>query len=119
MKLTTTSFSLGKEGRPNEDAYGIKQLETGICIAAVADGVGGNLGGATASALAVNSLMEFVHDSPHDSFENAFVHIVNSFVEAIKKDSSLSEMATTLSCIKIYGEIAQFAHVGDSPLEAP
>jgi protein phosphatase len=80
----------------------------------VADGVGGNFGGATASMLAVNSFMEVMRSESKVSFEDAFSRIVNLFVKAVQEDSSLSEMATTLSCIKIDGEIAQFAHVGDS-----
>lgn len=114
MKYTTASFSLGKEDRPNEDTYGIEYLEAGACIAVVADGVGGNFGGAAASALAVKSLMATMLVNSEVFFEDAFDRIVNLFVEATQENLSLSNMATTLSCIKIDGDLAQFAHVGDS-----
>lgn len=114
MKLATVSFSLGKEGRPNEDSCGFEMLGQDVYLAALADGVGGNIGGATASKMAVQCFIEKMREDSTASFVDVFAKIVDSFVAAIARDASLGEMATTLTCIKIDQGILQFGHVGDS-----
>lgn len=114
MELEISFFSHGKEDRPNEDAYGFDNIRPDLFVAVIADGVGGNKGGAEASALAVKVFMDEMRNNPDASFAEIFVKITNSFVDAIEKNISLGEMASTLSCVRIERGIVQFAHVGDS-----
>lgn len=114
MELEISFFSHGKEDRPNEDTYGFDNLRPDLFVAVIADGVGGNKGGAEASALAVKVFMDEMRNNPDAPFADIFIKITNSFVDAIEKDISLGEMASTLSCIRIERGVVQFSHVGDS-----
>ncbi|MBI5755780.1 MAG: Stp1/IreP family PP2C-type Ser/Thr phosphatase, partial [Nitrospirae bacterium] len=98
----------------NEDAYGVYP-ELSLYI--VADGLGGHAGGEVASRMAVEIVKE--------EMASAFADAKGSIVEAIKtadsgilrkakNEHSLYGMGTTIVVLKIEGDKATVAHVGDS-----
>ena len=86
------------------------------CLYAVADGMGGHLGGNVASAMAIEALKAL--DVKVQPDEHALVHAVNranlSIWERQSKDLSLSGMGTTLTALWEGENGLLLAHVGDS-----
>lgn len=86
------------------------------CLYAVADGMGGHLGGNVASAMAIEALKSI--DIKSQPNEQALIHAVNlanrSIWERQSKDLSLSGMGTTLTALWEGRESLLLAHVGDS-----
>ena len=62
----------GKVRAHNEDAYGIEETTPNGKVYVVCDGMGGHVGGATASNLAVTSILEYFRKEVYD---NIFVAI--------------------------------------------
>lgn len=114
MIVGVASFSRGKDGRQNEDAYDVRLSEHGVCVAAVADGVSGNVGGAMASAIAVQHAIQSMLETSNVSFSEVFAHIVILLRDVADNSSELGNMATTLTCLKIQDGVVRYAHVGDS-----
>ncbi len=86
------------------------------CLYAVADGMGGHLGGNVASAMAIEALRAINILVQPD--ENSLVEAVNranlSIYERQLHDVSLSGMGTTLTALWEGEDSLLFAHVGDS-----
>jgi protein phosphatase len=151
--LVSQSFGLsdrGKERPGNEDQFLIATLTTALRVAqstleqnnvryadgdgqllVVADGIGGHLGGAEASALAVGAVEEFLLHSlgwlfalgdpdqggRHDvleEFKTALRRADASVCEAAASRPDLKGMGTTLTMAFSLGATLFIAHVGDS-----
>ncbi len=102
----------------NEDGYLIKSINNDFHLLAVADGLGGEIAGEHASALA---LKEFATISPdfNDLNELMLKKIVKSdkdITEKVDKDQNLEGMGTTLTGVVIKNNNATWIHVGDSRL---
>jgi serine/threonine protein phosphatase PrpC len=97
----------------NEDAW-LAQPEKGLFL--LADGMGGHNAGEIASATAVHSIAEFysMDIAQPDALRNAIVSANRRIYEQGSKDSSLSGMGTTISCLVLHKGEASIAHVGDS-----
>jgi len=87
-------------------------------LLALADGMGGRVGGALASKLAVEVLMqEYYKDyfSPiPDALEQAFIRVNEEVIAKGKTDTELEGMATTLTAVVLKDDKMYHAHVGDS-----
>jgi PPM family protein phosphatase len=103
---------VGRVRQGNEDAYLAEQP-----LFAVADGMGGHLGGEIASATAVETISQAAReDPPHDSARlAAIVRAANAAVwERAQGDPQLRGMGTTCTLALLEGEELHIAHVGDS-----
>lgn len=109
MKL----FSLTDKGPrdQNQDFYLLKEFDDSLCLI-VADGVGGNKGGATASMHACEFFFEQIKRgaSPSQAIELTHAEIQNLATTS----PELTGMATTLSCAILHKNKIYGAHAGDS-----
>ena len=108
------SSDVGRLRERNEDSFVVKDP-----LFAVADGLGGHLGGEVASRLAVDTLTsEAGADGPEDGLADrlrAAVHQANSAVaERAANDTRLTGMGTTLTALVAGRDRIYLAHVGDS-----
>jgi PPM family protein phosphatase len=90
---------------------------TGPLLIAIADGVGGNVGGAVASSLVVNWLAPLASGSAGEGADDP-VRVVASANERIRaaytERPRLRTMATTLTAMHVDAEGIALLHIGDS-----
>lgn len=102
---------VGKVRRTNQDSLVMEDS-----LAGVADGMGGHLGGETASSLCRDTLCAFLRGKTPD--KETLVQGVNranaAVFERSESDSSVRGMGTTLCVMWIGKERLYVAHVGDS-----
>ena len=124
-------FSHIGQRRQNQDAVMVMQTrvpsgQVGRLLA-VADGMGGHLGGEIASHLACDGLKQYFEKELNNKIVNDPKEIARRLSEAILRidrrirqkglrDSSLEDMGTTLSCLAITETHSVIAHVGDSQI---
>lgn len=108
----------GKVRAHNEDAYGIEETTPNGKVYVVCDGMGGHVGGATASNLAVTSILEYFRKEVYD---NIFVAIDKALQFANEQiyvhtlaEPSLKGMGTTAVVLVIKNDDCYIGHVGDS-----
>jgi len=85
----------------------------------VADGMGGHLGGETASRLCVEKVLEQIAQThpnadPEARIEQALQVANRAIFDLSEKDPQLRGMGTTSTIVYIYNELAYIAQVGDS-----
>lgn len=87
-------------------------------LIAVADGVGGNVGGAVASSLVISWLAPLGRGLLSGRADGGLAQVVSAANErvrtAVGHRPELEGMATTLSVLGVVGERAVLAHIGDS-----
>lgn len=114
------SWGYGSEQRlreENQDCYGIFELPD-YTLAIVCDGMGGHVGGAQASSLAVRT----IHDTLNElqgrpilqALEEAIERTNLVIYEAARKNHRLMGMGTTAVVAAITNDAVYLAHVGDS-----
>jgi len=113
----------GKRKKENEDYHAYFPPEEGRInkkgiLIALADGMGGRSGGAIASKIAVEALMEEYYKdyftSIPESLEKAFLRANEEVIVRGQKDINLEGMATTLTAVVLKNGKMFYAHVGDS-----
>ena len=121
MQFKYQSYSathVGKKRTNNEDAYGELAVEQGK-IFVVCDGMGGHVAGERASAIAVQTILDYfktvaLTDIP-ESLKEAIQHANKNIWDEALNDPSLKGMGTT--CVVVFthtnGEI-YIGHIGDS-----
>lgn len=115
-RLSFSGAAVSSRGpRPENQDSGLASPE----LLAVADGVGGNVGGATASALVITSLVEqrpLPWDGDPEALLRRTVTTANGRLgEASYESPGLAGMATTLTAVALSGDgRLVVAHVGDS-----
>ncbi len=82
-------------------------------IVCVADGVGGNAGGAVASNFVVNALRDLAIDMSID-IRSEILDINTALLEKAKQEPKFSDMATTLTGILFFKTKYQLIHVGNT-----
>lgn len=117
MRFEIETWSLQASYRDNQDSIEIQLLNDGqLLLAAVADGVGGNDGGEIASRIAVETATASLSSEPHKNFADLFKIICSNLAAEAAKDTTLSDMATTLTIITAKTDSIHFGHVGDTRL---
>ena len=118
MKYRNHSITnVGKVRKANEDNYGDTMTPNGHLFV-VCDGMGGHVGGAKASSIAVSSIIEYFM---RQEFSNVIQAIDRSlsfaneqiFANALS-DPTLKGMGTTAVVLIISGNDCYVGHVGDS-----
>lgn len=118
MMIDTAALSMTGGRKGNQDAYGFERNDGGGCWA-VADGLGGHAGGATASRMAVDLVLALFHETPEVSVEfisDCFRKVQAAIQQRAVDDFALSGMRTTLVMLACNQENAIWGHVGDSRL---
>jgi PPM family protein phosphatase len=118
MKITVgqvTDKGLNPKRLANEDSL-LAMPERGLFI--VADGVGGRLGGAVASKMAVDIFSKVFAQRHRDDLRiivESTIELCNQKIfEGAQSDPNLVGMATTLAMVAVEGSRAIVAHIGDS-----
>lgn len=115
---TASATDVGRRRATNQDAFGSADAESGARLLIVADGMGGHAGGATASRLAVEAVVEVFQRSsePPDATLRRALESANARVYAeSQRDPSLAGMGTTGVALAFAPDGAAWvAHVGDS-----
>ena len=101
----------------NEDSCGFATVPNGELFV-VCDGMGGHVGGATASRIAVEQIIQHfkaqhypnIYQALHDALCRANIQIIG----AANAEPSLKGMGTTACIVLVDGNDAYIAHVGDS-----
>lgn len=103
----------------NEDYLGYFECINGH-IFVVCDGMGGHVGGATASRLAVDAVRDFLEnhyfDLPQDALKEAIIYANEAVYRKSVENPQLSGMGTTIVLVIVRDDKAFYAHVGDSRL---
>jgi serine/threonine protein phosphatase PrpC len=111
-----TDLGLIRQG--NEDS-----ALTSSQVIAVADGMGGAVGGEIASKIAIQTLAsrigvitnpEIDRDSRDDLLSQIAVEINNEISSAIEQNPDLDGMGTTLTSLVLFGNEIALLHIGDS-----
>lgn len=107
----------GQVRQANEDSCGFATVPNGELFV-VCDGMGGHVGGATASRIAVEQIIQHfkaqrypnIYQALHDALCRANFQIIG----AANAEPSLKGMGTTACIVLFDGNDAYIAHVGDS-----
>jgi serine/threonine protein phosphatase PrpC len=118
MKYINRSLTdVGRVRSANEDSLGEFQTLNGHLFV-VCDGMGGHVGGATASSKAVESLIEFFNKDNYDNPIQALDHALSFANEQIYATAMIQPefkgMGTTAVVVLVRNEECYIAHVGDS-----
>lgn len=118
MKFTSKLITnVGKVRTANEDNMGEAITPNGHLFV-VCDGMGGHVGGATASSIAVTSIIEFFKREVYDNSIQAIDHALSFANEQIYASAlnnpELKGMGTTAVVLLIRNEECFIGHVGDS-----
>ncbi len=103
----------------NQDSFGVFDFD-GFTLAIVCDGMGGHVGGAQASSLAVRTVHDSIGDLPpgsdlSDALRSALERANQAIYEAARKNHRLMGMGTTaVAAILTDDGFVHIAHVGDS-----
>ncbi len=125
----TLKFSIGETSltgprERNEDYVGVvtptgPQLAIKGAVFAVADGVGGNMGGREASEMTIRSISADYYATPdtwqtHTALDKVINAANNWVLSQAAANKNLTGMATTLSLLVLKGQRYVMAHVGDT-----
>ncbi|MEV7005893.1 protein phosphatase 2C domain-containing protein [Streptosporangium sp. NPDC051022] len=103
---------VGRVRQGNEDA-----AYAGARLLAVADGMGGHVGGEVASSAAIATIAQLDHEPPGDLAATAEAGLRKAnqrLRELVEQDPSLTGMGTTLTLMLWDGPRVALAHIGDS-----
>ena len=113
----------GRSGKNNEDYYGVFSVATsgGECVvAAVADGIGGSVGGEQASRLTIRTIADFLEDnrylatSPGQRLDQAIRLANRAVYDKAQSEPALLGMGTTIVAVALDGDRLYVVHAGDS-----
>lgn len=107
----------GQVRKANEDSCGFATVPNGELFV-VCDGMGGHVGGATASRIAVNQIIEHfkaqLYPNIYEALNDALCRANIQILGAADADPSLKGMGTTACIVLVNENDAYIAHVGDS-----
>lgn len=103
----------------NQDSFGINDVAGNGLVATVCDGMGGAVGGATASGKAVEAITAYLSEEhPQENGEERVAEAVRKANDAVYQEAvenaALRGMGTTATTIWIDAAAAYVAHAGDS-----
>lgn len=113
--------STGKVRDKNEDAVGAFKNKSGLVLALITDGIGGNNAGEVASQMVVTHMGEAFEATTISSldkietwFENQLTKENTAIIDESNTDSRLHGMGTTIVAALIDGKRSLIANIGDS-----
>lgn len=95
----------------NEDSLGVTVLPNSV-VFVLCDGLGGHGNGDVASSHVVSMMDSCIRRGM--TVEQSIVCSQQTLLERQKAEHQENSMKTTLTCLQILGDTAQFVHVGDS-----
>ena len=116
--MASARSEVGLVRQKNEDSA----ITNGVFLA-VADGMGGHVGGETASKIAINSAVQLLPllnndeidpESLDDFLLNSILEIDSDLHDAVRENPELSGMGTTFVGLALYRNRITILHVGDS-----
>ena len=109
---------VGNVRKAQEDCHGYKLGTPNGDLFVVCDGMGGHVGGAKASTMAVDSIIEYIdkehYDSPRDALNGALQYANMQILGYADSHPDYKGMGTTACIVLIRGIDIWIAHVGDS-----
>lgn len=124
MSLTTNIDNIYKNGvignvrKAQEDSHDMKLKTPNGDVFVVCDGMGGHVGGAKASSLAVESIMAFLnkekYNNPIEALNGALQFANTQIIGYASEHPEFKGMGTTACVLLFQGDEAWIAHVGDS-----
>ncbi len=125
MSSTTISTSnifqreeIGKVRSAQEDSHDIATFTPNGDVFVVCDGMGGHVGGKTASSIAVRSIIEYLkkekYPEPLQALDEALQFANIQILGYADEHPELKGMGTTACIVLLQGTKAYIAHVGDS-----
>lgn len=109
---------IGNVRKAQEDSHGYMLGTPNGDLFVVCDGMGGHVGGATASRLAVDSIIGFIskekYATPIDALDGALQFANMQILGYADAHPELKGMGTTACIVLIQGDDVWIAHVGDS-----
>lgn len=124
MSLTTNIDNIYKNGvignvrKAQEDSHDMKLMTPNGDVFVVCDGMGGHVGGAKASSLAVESIVTYLSKEKYDTpivALNGALQFANMQIIGFANDHPEFKGMGTTACILLFqGDEAWIAHVGDS-----
>jgi len=116
-KDTFALTDVGLVRKANEDNHGSCQTPNGFLFV-VCDGMGGHAGGATASRIAVDSIIDFFNRKQYPIIQQALADSLNfansQILGTAAQNPNLAGMGTTACVVLLQGDKVWYAHVGDS-----
>ncbi|SDR95840.1 PP2C family protein-serine/threonine phosphatase [Actinopolymorpha singaporensis] len=106
-----TDVGLGPKKRNEDSGY------AGPYLLAVADGMGGAVGGDVASAITITTVRDLdvaEHADPDQELNRVAAEANSRIAARIETEPHLEGMGTTLTAILFDGSVAHVAHIGDS-----
>lgn len=101
----------------NEDSNRFERTNNGDLFV-VCDGMGGHVGGATASKIGVNSICQYVREHectiPQQFLVKALEYANENIFKESRSNTELKGMGTTACVALVRGDKVWYAHVGDS-----
>jgi serine/threonine protein phosphatase PrpC len=113
MNVDYAYFSDKGPRSENEDSSGLWLMPNGIAMA-VADGLGGHVGGQFASSLAIDSFLSAVREGSNLELAMLAWQIHRRIKDAQATKPELRRMATTFSAVHIAGHMMRLVHCGDT-----
>lgn len=115
MKIDFLGYSHIGGKKENEDSYGVRELENGICVV-VADGLGSHGGGRQASGIAVENLIPCAQDGILPDPGTIMARLSQANDEILRRRENKNHMKTTVVFLCLNDNEAVWAHIGDSRL---
>ncbi len=108
---------VGQVRQANEDYFGNFETKNGY-VFLVCDGMGGHVGGAKASQIAVgiirDCLQQLEYPTPYEALNQSIIAANDAILTYAEKNPELTGMGTTCVAILVVGSDVYYAHVGDS-----
>jgi protein phosphatase len=108
---------VGLTRKANEDNCAVAETSNGI-LCVVCDGMGGHAGGATASRMAIDSLIQFLSKAQYSNIRQALKDALDfanlQILDTASQQPELHGMGTTACVLLVQEDSAWLAHVGDS-----
>lgn len=109
---------IGRVRKAQEDSHGYKLGTPNGDLFVVCDGMGGHVGGAMASSIAVNSIIDHIgkeqYASPTETLDGAIRFANMQILGYADAHPEFKGMGTTACVVLVQGDDVWIAHVGDS-----
>lgn len=118
-RVSAACCSITGRVRPaNEDNYGYLKDSVNGDLFVVCDGMGGHVGGAVASKMAVDAIIGYLSSQKFDDIVGAMrdaLQMANQIIiDKTKSEPSLKGMGTTACILVVQDGLVRIAHIGDS-----